>query len=853
MKQNQHRLPNYIRPHKYKITITPNLADFVFIGHEVIDIEIDKSIKQLVLHSLDSTIIDAVWIVGKEKQTAKKISYNLKFETVAFDFPKAIKGRGKLELNFSGIINDQLHGLYRSKYTHNKQEKHLAVTQFEATDARRMFPGFDEPAHKAIFDVSVIVPKHLQVISNTVEKSILAHDKGLKIINFASTPRMSSYLLALIIGEFEHIKGKSKNGVQIRVHTTPGKKAQAQFALDVAKRSLDFLEDYFGIKFPMPVLDLIALPDFASGAMENWGAITFRETALLVDEKLTPFVNKQRVAEVIAHELVHQWFGNLVTMEWWTHLWLNESFATYMAYVTIDNLFPEWNFWTKFVLQEQSTALNKDSLQSVQPIEVAVNHPNEIAESFDPAIVYAKGASVLRMLASYIGPENFRKGLSLYLKKHSYQNTSSIHLWEAFEQASKLPVRKFMHTWTTLPGFPRVEVKTSGDKLSVKQNQFSYKPSKKNTTWIIPLLPNFGITADPKTDNYVLDKTEKQFKLPEQTSFLKLNDREPAYYITDYSASDLAKLLPEIVSKTISSVDRLAIIRNCLLLVKAGKISTEVYLEILKFYKDDDSYIVWSEIASGFGELVTAFYGTPAYDLLIKYRLQLFGQLIMRDNLGFIEKKNEVLNNKSLRGLAYLQAGVSGHKASLTFAKKYFEARLKNKSLDAEMRMPTYCIMAKYGNGKDIDNLISIYHKSTMALEQQQVLLAFTKANSKTVDKVVQFLMSEQIRDQDRHLALDYALANPQNKLVVWKEVQKQWPMLNKKYEAGRGLGRIVGGLDSFNTTTELNDLKSFFNKVDTKTFKQVLRHTIEKVEVNISWQTIDHKEVTKYLKSEGL
>jgi puromycin-sensitive aminopeptidase len=853
MNQNKHRLPNHIKPHKYKITIAPNMGDFTFIGHEIIDIEISKATKQLILHSLDTKVLDAVWISGKQKQEAKKISYDVKSETVVFDFTKAITGKGKLELNFSGIINDQLHGFYRSRYIHNKQEKHLAVTQFEATDARRAFPCFDEPSHKAVFDVSVIVPKHLQVISNTVEKSVLAHEKGLKIINFASTPRMSSYLLALIVGEFEHIKGKTKNGVQIRVHTTPGKKQQGKFALDVAIRSLEFLENYFAIKFPLPVLDLIALPDFSSAAMENWGAITFRETALLVDEKLTPFLNKQRVAEVIAHELVHQWFGNLVTMEWWTHLWLNESFATYMAYVTIDKLYPEWNYWTKFVLQEQSIALHKDSLQSVQPVEVEVKHPNEISESFDPAIVYAKGASVLRMLASFIGEDNFRKGLALYLKKHSYKNTSSVHLWEAFEQVSGLPVKKFMHTWTTVPGFPSVEVKTQSNQLLAKQSVFGFKPTKKNTTWIVPLLPNFGDNQDANNNKYVLDKSQKSFSIPEQSKFVKLNNTEPAYYIADYSAGDLAKLLPEIESKTISSVDRLAIIRNCLLLAKSGKISTEVYLEVLKFYENDDSYIVWSEIASGFSQLFTAFHGTSNSDALTKYRLKLFSQLLMRENLGFIEKKNESLNIKSLRGLAYLQAGMSGHKASLSFAKKYFADRLKNKSLDAEMRMPTYCIMAKYGSGKDIDNLINIYHKSTMALEQQQVLVALTKASPKNVGKAIRFLLSDEIRDQDRHLALDHALSNPQNKSVVWHDVKKHWDMLNQKYASGRALGVIVSGLESFNTEAELKDLKLFFSKVDTKTFRQVLKHTIERVEVNISWQTRDTKELHKYLKSEGL
>ena len=271
-----------------------------------------------------------------------------------------------------------------------------------------------------------------------------------KTVRFTPSPEMSSYLLAFIVGHFEYIEKKTKEGVLVRVFVTPGKLKQAEFALDVAARTISFYSNYFGIPYPLPVLDLIAIPDFAAGAMENWGAVTYRETAVLVDPLETSTHNKQWVALVIAHELAHQWFGNLVTMEWWTHLWLNEGFASYMEYVAIDKLFPKWKVWTQFIFIEQGRGLSLDGLKNSHAIEIDVNHPAEISEIFD-AVSYSKGASVIRMLAEYLGENNFRKGLKHYLEKHAYKNASTNDLWDAFEKVSDKPVKRIMTNWTRKP------------------------------------------------------------------------------------------------------------------------------------------------------------------------------------------------------------------------------------------------------------------------------------------------------------------------------------------------------------------------------------------------------------------
>ncbi len=853
---SKHRLPSHVKPLKYQLQIVPNLSEFTFTGSEKIQLKISKSTTELTLHSLDLQITSALWKAGKLEYKSVKIIFDKKSETVKFIFTKPISGNGILELEFSGLIIDGLQGFYRSKYVQNKQEKYLATTQLEVTDARRFFPCFDEPAHKAIFHVSVVVPKKLQVISNTIESQVLPHhDPHLKIVHFAATPKMSTYLLALIIGELEHVQTKSKRGVKIRIHTTVGKKSQTKFALDVTKRALDYLEDYIGIPYPLPVLDLIAIPDFSAGAMENWGAITFRETALLVDEQHTTFIGRQRVAEVIAHELVHQWFGNLVTMEWWTHLWLNESFATYMAYLVVDKLFPGWNFWTKFVLQEQSIALSKDALHTSQPIEVEVKLPSEISESFDPAIVYAKGASVIRMLAGYIGPEDFRTGLSYYLKKHSYKNTESVHLWDAFEKSSGKPVRKFMATWTKKIGYPvvDVEIKNVNNKsyLLTSQTKFNQLPkkTKSNQLWSVPLLPIFNPKSEQSL-NYTLIKQSQKFTFPIQQELFKLNYLEESFFITNYSPSLLSKIFLELREQNISSIERLAIVRNAFLLAKSGHIPTDVYLEMLSYLNNETSYIVWSQVANDLYQLGQLTFATKATVSFANFQKQIFSKLIEHKEIGFKPRSSESHNHKTLRALAFMESGLAGYKPSIKQAKRLFMIKKSGKNIEADLRLSVYCIIAKWGSQAAYIQLLKIYRETSLAQEAQQVLLALTYlGNSNLQTKALKLFFSTEVRDQDRTMVLGQALNNPSLKNQAWQAVQSNWPMLEKKFGANKGLGRIISGASSFNSTKELQAFTQFAKTHNLSTAKQSTAQTKEKIQIKVAWKARDLELITRYLK----
>lgn len=457
------RLSVDVLPVRYAIHLHTDFETLLFSGEETIEINLKSDQKEILIHSVGLDILKALIKQGKTTQEVK-VSFDEKNETLILR-PTNILKKGKiyLTLNFKGVLSESLAGFYKSTYQEGGKTKIIATTQFEATDARRAFPCFDEPNKKAVFDVALSIPKGKTAISNTLSVSKISHSKTHDTVHFSSTPIMSTYLLAFIIGDFEFVEEKTKRGVKVRVYTTIGKKSQAAFALQCAVRSIDFYEQYFDIKYPLDCLDMIAIPDFASGAMENWGAVTYRETALLYDENNSSLTVKQYIAIVVAHELAHQWFGNLVTMDWWTDLWLNEGFASYMEYLCVDKLFPEWQMWEQFVAGDLGNALSLDALSNTHAVEIEVHHPDDIDEVFD-AISYEKGASIIRMLAEYIGQDNFQKGIQHYLKKHAYKNTVTVDLWKSFEKVSKMPVAKIMGAWTSEPGHPVVNVKQINPK-----------------------------------------------------------------------------------------------------------------------------------------------------------------------------------------------------------------------------------------------------------------------------------------------------------------------------------------------------------------------------------------------------
>ncbi len=820
------RLSKNVVPITYDITLQPDVKNFTFEGMEVITLSILKSTKTLTLHSKEIEILTA----GVAGMFAK-ISYNEKSEQVTFTFPKLIKrGKIKLTLVFKGILNDKMRGFYRSRYTIKEVEHYMATTQFEATDARRAFPCFDEPAHKAVFHVSLVVPKGKSAISNTLPISIKEHSSGYEIVRFSPTPKMSTYLLAFIVGDFEYLEKKSSRGVIVRVYTVPSKKHQAKFALDVTVKVLEFYEEYFAIPYPLKTLDMIAIPDFSSLAMENWGAITFREVGLLVDEKNTSTGSKELIVEVIAHELAHQWFGNLVTMEWWTHLWLNEGFASYIPYLVVEELFPKWNIWERFTNDTQGIALRLDSLNTTHPIEVTVHHPDEIGEIFD-AVSYSKGASVIRMLADYIGKEKFRDGLRYYLKKHSYKNTETIHLWQAFEKVSKLPVASMMHNWTSKPGYPVVRAEIVKNQLELSQERFfssaiSKKKSKDQTKWEIPILVDHN------------------------NLWTKVNMGESGFFRTAYSNELLAKLKIPVQEKILPSWDRLGIIRDLFALSEAGTIPTTDALSFLSAYKNEDNYTVMVELVTGLYKLRKLFAKTQIENKLNALIVDLLNPLMVK--LGWDKKPNEIHTNSLLRSLVISMLGEHGDKKIIQEAKVKFNQINKSGHVDPDLRSAIYRVVASAGGMQEFKILIEKYKKESLHEEKNRLGNSLGYFNDPKILKLVcEFAMSKDVRPQDTVGILSSVGANSNGRDIWWNFVTKNWKTFVSRYgEGGLTLSRVVGAISGSAEEKHLKAFKKFFATHDAPGAKRAIEQVIERLESNIAWKKRDEKSISRFLST---
>ena len=865
------RLSKYIVPSEYKIELKPDLENFTFSGIETINLSILKSTKNITLHSKEVDV-ETVHVVLNGEKTFAKVSYDKKAETATFAFPKIIPaGKIKLTLVFKGILNDKMRGFYRSCYSVDGKECVMATTQFEATDARRAFPCFDEPAQKAVFRVSLVVPKGKTAISNTLPVSAREHESGFEVIEFSPTPRMSTYLLAFIVGDFEYLEKKSRGWRLVRVFTVPGKKHQAKFALDCAEKILKFYEKYFDIKFPLPALDMIAIPDFSSGAMENWGAVTYRESALLVDEAHSSVSNKQWVALVVAHELAHQWFGNLVTMEWWTHLWLNEGFASYIEYLAIDKLFPSWDIWTQFSTDDTGRALRLDALASTHPIEVEVHHPDEIGEIFDE-VSYSKGASLIRMLAEYLGEKDFRDGLRHYLKKHSYQNTSTLHLWQAFEKVSGQPVAKMMKNWTGKPGYPVVKAKIVKNKLSLSQERFFASPiSKKNTkdktVWQIPLinsskeqsrsgaqkhfLSRLSQAGEPRMSDFLAKKyaTAKEVVSSSASSWIKLNFGEAGFYRTAYSKGLLEKLRKPIQNKELDARDRLGVIRDLFALSEAGTIPTTDALEFLGAYKGEDNYTVWLEIASGLARLRQLLVNSKATQKLDELTLELFSPLAQK--FGWSKKDGEHHTDALLRSLALDRAGQTGDKKIISDARKKFAQIKKGAHVSPDLRGAIYSIVATWGGQKEYDTFLKLYKKETLHEEKNRIggCLGDFK-QKKLLARACAFAMSSDVRPQDSVGILSGVGANPLGRDIWWDFMKKNWQTLVTRYgEGGLTLGRAMKAIGGSAEAKHLHGIKKFFRTHPAPGAKRSIEQVLERLEGNILWLKRDRDKIEGFLK----
>jgi len=814
-------------PINYEITFEPLFHNFKFNGEEIITLNLSKPTNSIKIDAAELSIKESHIIQGG-KIISSKSSLNEKEEKLTIKLAKKIKGKAKLSIKFTGTLNDRLLGFYRSQYKDGKgKTKYLATTQFEAADARRAFPCWDEPAVKATFDVSLLVDKHLDAISNM---PIISKKKtGTKILHkFGRTPIMSTYLLYLGVGEFEYLHGKLRN-IKIRIVTTKGNKNKGKLSLDFTKKFLGEYEKYFGIKYPLPKLDMIAIPDFAAGAMENWGAITFREAILLYDTKTSSTKTKQYIAEVISHELAHQWFGNLVTMKWWNDLWLNESFATFMATKIVNKFYPEWDLWDQFLGDAMLEAMSLDALKNSHPINVDVKHPAQIREIFD-AISYDKGGNVLRMLENYVGMENFRKGLKYYLTQHKYSNAEGQDLWKSIGKVARKPVDTMMKTWIDQVGYPVVDVKRNNSKVSLTQRRFLSDGSiSSKNKWAIPIHIEEG-----NHENSILMKSQKSVvSLKNTDSNFIINSGRYGFYRVQYDDNSLANLSLLIDEKILDHVDRWSLQNDLFSQCVSGTKKIQEYLDFTTSYHDEDDYITLHNLLQNLYHLYKLTRKEKFSDEIRTYTAQFLGTIF--DRLGWDSQKNEKHTDALLRSFVITALGKLGDKEILNEAKKRFNKFLKNKnSLAADLQEPVFILLAWQGNEKTYNKLLSLYKKSTLQEEKIRFLMAMCNFKQKNLLlKTLTLSLTPEVRSQNIRVPIMGVSANIYGSDILWPWLKNHWKKLVGRFGVGNPLAnRIVASIGGVIDDKQENDVRKFFKRNPLPGTERVIEQTLERVRI---------------------
>ncbi|MBM3303872.1 MAG: M1 family metallopeptidase [Candidatus Aenigmarchaeota archaeon] len=842
------RLGDGIRPMLYRIEFRPDLKKFAFSGKESIAIGVKKGTSRITLNSSGLKI--KRFLVRQGNSTVKsRMRIDAKNELLTFSLGRMLeKGKAELEIEFDGVLNDHLCGFYRSKYKSKSQgkgakEKYMAVTQFEAPYARMAFPCFDQPDMKATFDLTLVVDRRLQAISNMpVKRERIEGDK--KLLEFQRTPVMSTYLLFAAVGEFEFLEGKHR-GKDIRVVTIPGKREQGRLALELTMKFLKYFEDYTGIPYPLPKLDMIAIPDFASGAMENWGAITFRELLLLADEN-TSVLRKRRLAGVIAHELWHMWSGDLVTMKWWNDLWLNESFADYMAYKAVEHYFPEWKIMEEFVESETDSAFDMDSLETTHPIEVAVNSPNEIEEIFDE-ISYAKGGNVLRMIEGFMGEEAFRRGVSKYLSRFRYGNATASDFWNELSRFSKTNIKAVIESWIRQPGFPLVEARRAGSSLLLKQKRFSRR--RHAQLWKIPLV----IQTEAGLLRVLFDRRQMKVRLKPGSAWFKLNQEQRGFFRTKYSDEQLESFGADILSKRMHAIDRWGLQNDLFNLCWMGCGTIDRYLDFLKHYRNEDSYLVLLDIFANLKAIYNVFHDESALEEIWPRFRQLMKEPFERvlRALSWEPKEGEPHEDSMLRSLAIGYLGFAKDETVLRGSLEKFIRRSESGArIHPDLAGPVYAVVAENFPEK-FSAMMRLYETADNLEEKMKALASLYRFTSQAKLKTaLDFALSPKVRSQDLRGVFGTIGINPSFRVLFFPWVRKNWDAVGKFQKNHR---LFMDFLESFIRLCAAGgkekQVRSFLKSKNVK-FERTKANAFEELSISEAFARKNREVLKKYLQT---
>jgi aminopeptidase N len=816
------RLPQVAKPEHYSLALTPNLKDATFTGSETIDLVLAQPVDSITLNAAEITFVSVTANVGGNDLKATVTTDEAK-QQATLAFAKTLPaGKIALKIEYTGILNNELRGFYLSKTA----KRNYAVTQFEATDARRAFPSFDEPAFKATFDIQLTVDRGDTVISNT---NMISDTPGPVIgehtVKFATTPKMSTYLVAFLVGDFKCVSGES-DGVPIRACATPDKVDQGKFAVSAAEFVLHYYDTYFGIKYPMPKLDMIAIPDFEAGAMENFGAITYRETALLIDEKTASEGAKQSVAGVVAHEMAHQWFGDMVTMQWWDNIWLNEGFATWMSNKPVAAWHPEWNVPEDVAARLDST-LNLDAARTTRTIRATADTPEQINEMFD-GISYGKAGAVLGMVENYLGEETFRKGVHNYLAAHLYANATAEDFWNAQTETSHKPVDKIMESFVAQPGVPGLTFsEPQGGSVAIGQQRFFLSPSAKGTgpqKWSLPVCFK---TGDAKSDCEVLSGTDEKLTTPDAPFFFA-NAGGKGYYRSIYPADVYAKLVSN-VETGLNPEERIGLLGDEWAQVRADKAPVGAYLDLVAAVKDDNSGTVLSSALQAVAQIKARIVATDAErEGLNAWVVKTFKPAL--EKLG-PSSPTETSAQKDLRSTLFSTLGGANDPEIIAQAKAIAEKFLADPaSVDPTLAETAITIAAVNGDAAFFNQLQKVYETSTDPEMQEGALYRLAYFKDPALEKrALDYTLSGKVRNQDSPRMLGIPLSRRETQDFAWQYVQENWDKV-KAQMTPLSAGYFVGSAGSFCSVERRDQVVSFYSTHKVASSERSLKRAIDAI-----------------------
>jgi puromycin-sensitive aminopeptidase len=841
------RLPDTVKPQHYTLTLTPDLKAATFTGKETIDVTLTQPASDIVLNAAQITFEKVTITAGGKTQTAQVTEDKAK-QQATFTVPNQMPaGKATLHIDYTGILNGQLRGFYLSKTA----KRNYAVTQFEPTDARRAFPSFDEPAMKATFATTLIVDKGDTAISNT---NVISDTPGpgadKHTVKFATTPKMSTYLVAFLVGDFQCQSGSS-DGVPIRACATPDKVQMTGYALHAAEFFLHYYDTYFGIKYPMPKLDMIAIPDFEAGAMENFGAITYRETALLVDPKTASIGAKKGVAVDVAHEMAHQWFGDMVTMQWWNNLWLNEGFATWMESKAVNAWKPNWNISQDDALSMDGV-LNYDAGKITRAIRAKADTPGEINEMFD-GITYQKGGAVLGMTENYETPEVFRKGVHKYLSAHMYGNATAEDFWNAQTSVSGKPIDKVMDSFIGQAGVPLLKFSVpSGDRTMASQRRFYITPNTPSgsQTWTVPVCFKTGPGADETPKCELLTTAQQSMAVPAGDIFYA-NANDKGYYRTEYAPADYNKILDGIETQ-LTAPERIGFAGNMWALMRSGRGSIGDYMNLAAALRNDNSYGVIQQVAGALASVDERIATPEERTQLAAWVRKQFGPAYERVKTP---GPNDTPDMIQLRASLFGILGELGKDPQvIAQAREITSKYLENPaSVDPTMVRPAIFIATANGDAALFDKLQKVSQTTNNPEERTTALYALaTFHNPELLRRALDNATSGQVRNQDSVIFMIVALRSRDTRNIAWQYIQQNWPKVKAQITTMMG-GYLVGSTGSFCSDSKAQEVQSFFSTHPVPASQNALKRAEDEIHDCMDFRSAQQPKLASWMDQQHL